>query len=156
MNLKIKRLTKTAKLPVKNNSTDAGIDIFTDEEVTIHAGETVAISTGVALDLPVGTYGRLKARSGLTLQTPLRVLEGTIDCDYRGEIKALAEIKGFEFDFHKASMAQALETYQEDRAFLNRIKTVSSYRLQTAEIQRLFRIAERGMKVRYEQGSSSK
>lgn len=108
MNLKIKRLTETAKLPIKKNPTDAGVDIFTDEEVTIHAGETVAISTGVAIELPTGTYGRLKARSGLTLQTPLRVLEGTIDFEYRGEIKVLAEIKGFEFNANESIFNRTL------------------------------------------------
>lgn len=96
MKLKIKRLTESAKLPVKNNPTDAGFDIFTDEDITINVGEVVAISTGIALELPSGYYARLVARSGLTLKTPLKVLEGVIDSDYRGEVKVMATIPHFE------------------------------------------------------------
>ena len=96
MKLKIKRLTDTAKLPVKNNPTDAGFDIFTDEDITINVGEVVAISTGITLELPSGYYARLVGRSGLTLKTPLKVLEGVIDSDYRVEVKVMATIQSFE------------------------------------------------------------
>lgn len=63
MNLKIKRLTQTAKLPEKASPTEAGFDVFADETVTIHNGETVAVSTGIAIEIPDGYYGRLKARN---------------------------------------------------------------------------------------------
>ena len=96
MNLKVKRLTETARLPEKAFPTEAGFDIFADEAVTIHNGETVAVSTGIALEIPDGYYGRLKARSGLTLNSALRVQEGTIDSSYRGEVKIIAEVKGYE------------------------------------------------------------
>ena len=96
MKLKVKRLTETARLPEKAFPTEAGYDVFADESVTIHNGETVAVSTGIALEIPDGYYGRLKARSGLTLNSDLRVQEGTIDSSFRGEIKIIAEIKGYE------------------------------------------------------------
>lgn len=96
MNLKVKRLTETAILPEKAFPTEAGFDVFADEAVTIHNGETVAVSTGIALEIPDGYYGRLKARSGLTLNSTLRVQEGTIDSSYRGEVKIIAEIKDYE------------------------------------------------------------
>jgi dUTP pyrophosphatase len=95
MQLKIKRLTQTAKLPERAFPTEAGLDVFADENVTIDNGETVAISTGIALEIPKGYYGRLKARSGLTLNSALRVQEGTIDSSFRGEMKVIAEIKPF-------------------------------------------------------------
>lgn len=92
MQLKIKRLTQTAKLPERAFPTEAGFDIFTDEAIMIESNQTVAISTGIALEIPDGYYGRLKGRSGLTLKSPLRVLEGTIDSSYRGEVKIMAEV----------------------------------------------------------------
>jgi dUTP pyrophosphatase len=95
MQLKIKRLTQTAKLPERAFPTEAGLDVFADEDVTIDNGETVAISTGITLEIPDGYYGRLKARSGLTLNSALRVQEGTIDSSYRGEVKVIVEIKPF-------------------------------------------------------------
>lgn len=93
MKLKVKRLTKTAKLPHKAHTTDAGFDIFADETVVLSAGKTKAISTGLAIEIPEGYYGRLKGRSGLTSKTVLRVQEGTIDSGYRGEIKIIADVR---------------------------------------------------------------
>ena len=98
MKLKVKRLTKTAILPYKAHATDGGFDVFADETVKIHNGETVAISTGIALEIPDGYYGRLKARSGLTLNSALRVQEGTLDSSYRGEVKIIADIKALKYD----------------------------------------------------------
>ena len=93
MQLKVKRLTDTAVLPVKAHPTDAGFDICADEDITINVGETVTVSTGLSIAIPEGYYGRLKGRSGLTAKTPLRVQEGTIDASYRGEMKVICDIK---------------------------------------------------------------
>lgn len=93
MQLKVKRLTDTAVLPVKAHQSDAGFDICADEDVTINAGETVTVSTGLSVAIPEGYYGRLKGRSGLTAKTLLRVQEGTIDANYRGEVKVICDIK---------------------------------------------------------------
>ena len=93
MQLKVKRLTDTAVLPVKAHPTDAGFDICADENITINAGETVTVSTGLSIAIPEGYYGRLKGRSGRTAHTMLRVQEGTIDSDYRGEIKVICDLR---------------------------------------------------------------
>ena len=93
MQLKVKRLTDTAVLPVKAHQSDAGFDICADEDITINAGETVTVSTGLSIAIPEGYYGRLKGRSGLTAKTLLRVQEGTIDANYRGEVKVICDIK---------------------------------------------------------------
>ena len=93
MQLKVKRLTDTAVLPAKAHQSDAGFDICADENITINAGETATVSTGLSIAIPEGYYGRLKGRSGLTTKTPLRVQEGTIDASYRGEIKVICELR---------------------------------------------------------------
>ena len=93
MQLKVKRLTDTAVLPVKAHQSDAGFDICADENITINAGETVTVSTGLSIAIPEGYYGRLKGRSGLTAKTALRVQEGTIDASYRGEVKVICELR---------------------------------------------------------------
>lgn len=93
MQLKVKRLTDTATLPVKAHATDAGFDICADEDIKINAGETVTVSTGLSIAIPEGYYGRLKGRSGLTAKTALRVHEGTIDASYRGEVKVICELR---------------------------------------------------------------
>lgn len=97
MDLKVKRLTKTAELPYKAHEPDAGFDIFADETVEILPGQTILVSTGIAIAIPMGYYGRLKSRSGLTAKTPLRIQEGTIDAGYIGEIKVIAECKAIDY-----------------------------------------------------------
>ena len=89
MQLKVKRLTDTAKLPVKNHQTDAGFDIFADEDITVRTQST--IKTGLALEIPTGYYAEIVGRSGLTSKTSFRVNKGVIDSAYRGEIMIMAE-----------------------------------------------------------------
>ena len=91
MHLKVKRLTPSAKLPTKAHPSDAGFDIYADITEIIPSGSTRLISTGIAIEIPEGYYGRLKGRSGLTSKTLLRVQEGTIDSNYRGEIKVICD-----------------------------------------------------------------
>lgn len=91
--LNVKRLTETAQLPTKNLPTDAGFDIFSDETITIDNSVTARVKTGIAIEIPEGFYGRLVARSGKTTKTILRVLEGTIDAEYRGEIQVMCDVR---------------------------------------------------------------
>ncbi|MCM6931246.1 dUTP diphosphatase [Enterococcus italicus] len=93
MKLKIKQLSQSAKYPYKAHETDAGFDIFTAEEVTLIKGKTYTISTGIAMAIPDGYYGELKARSSIDAKTPLRIATGTIDSSYRGEVKIITELK---------------------------------------------------------------
>lgn len=90
MDLKVKRLTDTAKLPTKAHPTDAGFDLYCDASFEIPKSDQVfLVPTGFSLAIPDGYYGRIVGRSGLTSKTSLRVLEGIIDSDYRGELKIM-------------------------------------------------------------------
>nr|WP_072513805.1 hypothetical protein [Ndongobacter massiliensis] len=97
MKLKVKKLRPEAKLPEKAHSTDAGFDLFALEPAYVSFPEmenrAFAISTGIAIEIPQGYYGRIVGRSGNTLNTPFKVFEGIIDSDYRGEIKVMAEVR---------------------------------------------------------------
>lgn len=89
MQLKVKRLTDTAKPPIKNHETDAGFDLFADEDITVRTQSL--IKTGIALEIPTGYYAEIVGRSGLTSKTSFRVNKGVIDSAYRGEIMIMAE-----------------------------------------------------------------
>ncbi len=71
----------------------AGVDLHAAiaETVTISAGEHTLIPTGIAIALPVGFEGQVRPRSGLAARHAVTVLNspGTIDADYRGEIKVI-------------------------------------------------------------------
>ena len=87
------RLTPEAKIPEYKSTGSAGADIFTsmDSPVTLNPGEIRLISTGIAIELPEGYEAQIRPRSGLALNHGLTLLNtpGTIDSDYRGEIKII-------------------------------------------------------------------
>lgn len=91
MNINFKKLTPTAITPTKAHSTDAGFDLYTNEDVVLKVGQTKVIPTGIALELPNGYFADVRPRSGLTSKTHLRVHYGTIDQTYRGDIGIICE-----------------------------------------------------------------
>ncbi|MBR2444535.1 MAG: dUTP diphosphatase [Clostridia bacterium] len=90
MKVKIKRLNERAIIPTYGSDYAAGADLYacTEGEVTIDAGQTVLIKTGLALEVPVGYGAFIYARSGLASKRGLAPANkvGVVDCDYRGEV----------------------------------------------------------------------
>lgn len=86
--LKVQKLAKDATLPKKDDPSDAGIDIFTNETHTLKPGETYAFSTGIATSFPKGYVALIWDRSGLGSKGVHR-LAGVIDAGYRGEWKII-------------------------------------------------------------------
>lgn len=86
--LKIKCINKKAKLPEYAHPGDAGLDLFSVENVEIEPGDTALIKTGIIIELPESTEAQVRPRSGLALKHKITVLNtpGTIDEGYRGEI----------------------------------------------------------------------
>ena len=90
MEVRIKRLTETAKMPTRGSAEAAGWDLYVDstEPVTIRPGECKQLFTGIAMEIPTGYFGAVYARSGLATRQGLRPPNcvGVIDSDYRGNI----------------------------------------------------------------------
>lgn len=84
--MRIKLLDPEAKIPKRANSTDAGADLYSCEDVILNPHERKLIKTGIALEIPDGYYGRIEPRSGLAYKHGIDVLAGVIDSDYRGEL----------------------------------------------------------------------
>jgi len=93
--VKIKRLPHNPDLPLpeKMSRLSAGFDLraAVENPVTVPPGETALIPTGLALGIPAGFEGQVRPRSGLASNYGLTILNapGTIDADYRGELKVL-------------------------------------------------------------------
>ena len=89
----IKRLSKEASLPKYETSGSSGMDLAANIEtdVIINPGKTAIIPTGLALSIPKGFEVQIRPRSGLAAKQKISVLNspGTIDADYRGEIKVI-------------------------------------------------------------------
>ena len=86
MEIKVKKLTDTAIVPTKSRKTDAGYDLYADEDVAIYAEDTKLISTGIAFAIPDGYAGLIWDRSGLGSKGIHRHA-GVVDSSYRGEVK---------------------------------------------------------------------
>lgn len=72
--------------PSRGHSDDAGIDLKTPYPVTIKAGKSASIETGVGVQIPKGYFGKLESKSGLNVKHNIVSLGGVIDCGYTGEI----------------------------------------------------------------------
>ncbi|SMC21156.1 deoxyuridine 5'-triphosphate nucleotidohydrolase [Clostridium acidisoli DSM 12555] len=88
MKLLIEKIDEKAIIPFYAHKGDAGMDLFSIEEVLISPGEIKLIHTGIKLQLPLNTEAQIRPRSGLALKNGITVLNtpGTIDEPYRGEI----------------------------------------------------------------------
>lgn len=89
--LQVQRLTETAQLPTQGTIGSAGWDLYADlptAPIYIAPGEVAKIPTGIAVALPVKTFGGIYARSGLAVNKGLVPANqvGIIDSDYRGEV----------------------------------------------------------------------
>lgn len=84
---------KNARMPIYAHETDAGLDIYSTEDINISPGETILIKTGLKIAIPVGYELQVRPKSGISLKTKLRVANtpGTIDSGYRDEIGIIIE-----------------------------------------------------------------
>ncbi len=88
MTLPIKMLRLgDAKLPDVHYAHDAGLDLYSLEEVTIAPSERVLVGTGIAMAIPQGYAGLVWDKSGHANKRGLKTLGGVVDAGYRGEIK---------------------------------------------------------------------
>lgn len=91
--VRVKRLPhgEGLDLPVYATAGAAGMDVVSAEDVTIAPGARHAVATGLALAIPPGYEVQVRPRSGLALKHGITVpnTPGTIDSDYRGELKVI-------------------------------------------------------------------
>lgn len=82
-----------AKMPAYAHLTDAGMDVYALEDITIAPGETKLIPLGIKVALPLGYELQVRPKSGRTLKTKLRIANtpGTIDSGYRDEIGVIVD-----------------------------------------------------------------
>ena len=89
----VKKFNKNIKLPVYKTPGSSGMDLmaYTKNKITIDPGKTAIIPTGIAVAIPKNYEIQIRPRSGLAAKKGISVLNtpGTIDADYRGEIKII-------------------------------------------------------------------
>lgn len=87
--LQILKSSPWAKIPRLNTPGSVGYDLHSVEEKIIRSRNMATFNTGLRMKIPEGCYGRIAARSGLTVAHGLNVGAGVIDPDYRGEVKVV-------------------------------------------------------------------
>jgi dUTP pyrophosphatase len=91
--IKLTRLPHGEGLPFPGYATEgsAGLDVVTAEDLSLQPGERMAVPTGFAIEIPPGYEVQVRPRSGLALKHGITCLNtpGTIDSDYRGEVKVI-------------------------------------------------------------------
>lgn len=87
--LAVVRLDPGLPLPSRAHDGDAGVDLYSAEDVELAPGHRALVGTGIAVAIPFGMVGLVHPRSGLAARTGLSIVNspGTIDAGYRGEIK---------------------------------------------------------------------
>ena len=89
----IKRLSKNIELPKYETNGSSGMDLSAniEKQIKIEPGKTSIIPTGISVSIPKNFEIQIRSRSGLAAKSQISVLNspGTIDADYRGELKVI-------------------------------------------------------------------
>ncbi|MDH6193538.1 dUTP pyrophosphatase [Mycobacterium frederiksbergense] len=87
--LAVVRLDRELPMPSRAHDGDAGVDLYSAQELELAPGQRALVSTGLAVAIPHGMVGLVHPRSGLAARVGLSIVNspGTIDAGYRGEIK---------------------------------------------------------------------
>ena len=93
-------LADGAYMPERAHPTDAGLDLRTPSAVKIWPHDSVTIDTGVHVQLPAGTYGKIESKSGLNVKHNIVCCGGVIDENYTGSIVVkLYNLGGYSYEF---------------------------------------------------------
>lgn len=119
----VKRLPNAGGLPLPAYASDgaAGMDVVAAESLTLKPGQRAAVATGMAFAIPPGWEIQVRPRSGLALKNGITCLNtpGTIDSDYRGEVKViLANLSEDYFEVKRGDRIAQLVPAQVQRAVL--------------------------------------
>lgn len=122
MIIKFKRLDETSSdipLPAYATQESAGMDLRTSQDITLAPGAIVLAPTGLSMEIPTGYEGQVRPRSGLALKHGITIPNspGTIDSDYRGELKIIMQNLGQEpVTFERGSRIAQLVIAKYERA----------------------------------------
>ena len=87
--IKIKKLNPEAIIPSYAHPGDAGLDLYSVEDLVLNPGERATIATGLAIELPEGYVSLIWDKSGLASKNGIKTMGGVIEHTYRGEYKII-------------------------------------------------------------------
>lgn len=110
MKIKLKKIDSEAKLPQAALEGDAGLDIFSNEDLVLQPGERKSVKTGLAVKIPLGYVGLIWDKGGISHKNGIKTLGGVMDSNYIGEWQiGLVNLSQEEYLIRKGDkIAQAL------------------------------------------------
>ncbi len=117
-------------LPKYSTEFSAGMDICANlsDNLIIKPLQRVLVPTGLFIELPVGYEAQIRPRSGLAIKSGITVLNtpGTIDCDYRGEVKViLINLSDQDFTVHNGDRICQMVIAKYEQAELQQVEILS-------------------------------
>lgn len=117
-------------LPKYSTEFSAGMDICANltDDLIIKPLQRVLVPTGLFIELPVGYEAQIRPRSGLAIKSGITVLNtpGTIDCDYRGEVKViLINLSDQDFTVHNGDRICQMVISKYEQAELQQVEVLS-------------------------------
>ena len=89
MKIKVKKISEEAVAPFYHHKGDAGLDLYSSEEVILKSGERAKVKTGIAMEIPDGYAGLVWDKSGVAANYGIKTMAGVVDSCYRGEISVV-------------------------------------------------------------------
>ena len=131
IDIEVKRLSNGEDLPLPAYATEhsAGLDVVAAEDLTLAPGARHAVATGFAIAIPHGYEVQVRPRSGLALKHGITCLNtpGTIDSDYRGEVKVILANLGAEpFEVRRGERIAQLVPAPVQRAAFREVDDLDS------------------------------
>lgn len=131
--IRVRRLPNSGGLAMPAYASDgaAGMDVVAAESLTLRPGQRAAVATGLAFAIPPGWEVQVRPRSGLALNHGITCLNtpGTIDSDYRGEVKViLANLSDEYFEVKRGDRIAQLVPAQVQRAKLIEVDSLDETR----------------------------
>lgn len=117
-------------LPKYSTEFSAGMDVCANlsDDLIIKPLQRVLVPTGLFIELPVGYEAQIRPRSGLAIKSGITVLNtpGTIDCDYRGEVKViLINLSDQDFTVHNGDRICQMVIAKYEQAVLQQVEILS-------------------------------
>jgi len=129
LTINVKKLDESLSLPAYQTEGSSGLDLYSSEDFFLAPGDFKMIPTGIALEIPPGYEGEVRARSGLASKFGIGVLNspGTIDSDYRGEIKViLFNLSKKDFEVKKGNRIAQLIISKVEKVNLREVKELKT------------------------------
>src|SRR3989344_5027488 len=126
MKIKFQKILDGAIIPHYAHPGDAGMDIFSAEEMTIKARERKSVRTGVKMEMPEGFVALVWDKSGLALKNGIKTMAGVIDSGYRGEIGiVLANLSDQDYKIEKGQKIAQILIQKVERAEIEEVKNLN-------------------------------